>query len=151
MRKLRCLSITLVLLIVVAVSCTKEGPEGPMGATGPQGRPGNTGASGTAGTAGATGAQGPPGTANVIYSGWLPSPTGFGAAGWLDTTLSPMGLVSSSNKLQTCRGPHNRYDQKPDKHNFVWLVGRTLFQVYHCTGHHRWWTYVQWSRRRLYN
>jgi hypothetical protein len=97
MRKLRCLPATLVLLIVFMVSCTKEGPEGPMGAIGPQGRPGNTGGAGAAGATGATGAQGPPGTANVIYSGWLPAPTGFGAAGWFDTTMSPIGLVSRAN------------------------------------------------------
>ena len=97
MRKLRCLSITLVLLIVFVVSCTKEGPEGPMGAQGPQGVPGNTGPGGGTGTAGTAGAQGPPGTANVIYSGWLPAPTSFSAAGWFDTTMSPMGLVSRAN------------------------------------------------------
>src|SRR6185503_18201271 len=97
MRKLRCLSATLVLLIVFMVSCTKEGPEGPMGAIGPQGIPGNTGGTGSTGAAGATGAQGPPGTANVIYSGWLPSPAGFSVAGWFDTTMSPVGLVSRAN------------------------------------------------------
>jgi ABC-type amino acid transport substrate-binding protein len=97
MKKLRSLSISLVLLALLVISCTKEGPEGPLGAIGAQGISGATGATGAAGATGATGAQGPPGTANVIYSGWLASPTTFTAAGWFDTTMSPIGLVSRAN------------------------------------------------------
>jgi hypothetical protein len=98
MRKLNYL-IILVLLGIAVTSCTKEGPEGPMGAIGPQGVPGATGAPGAAGTAGAAGAQGPPGTANVIYSGWVPAPSNFfvntgNNADWKDTTLPTIGLVS---------------------------------------------------------
>ena len=97
MRKLRLLSLSLLAITLITVSCTKEGPEGPVGSTGPQGPPGTPGAAGTPGTPGSTGPQGPPGTANVIYSGWIPTPTFFGAAGWLDTTLSTIGVVSRAN------------------------------------------------------
>jgi len=68
-----------------------------MGAQGTQGVPGSNGGVGATGPTGATGAQGPPGTANVIYSSWLPSPATFAANGWFDTTLSTIGLVSRAN------------------------------------------------------
>ncbi|HET6995370.1 MAG TPA: hypothetical protein VFI06_10340 [Chitinophagaceae bacterium] len=97
MRKLRYLSIPLVLLLGIMVSCTKEGPEGPMGAQGRQGIPGTGGGPGSTGPTGATGAQGPAGTANVIYSSWMAAPTTFGAAGWFDTTISTIGQVSRAN------------------------------------------------------
>jgi hypothetical protein len=97
MRKLRSLYIPLVLLVGIMVSCTKEGPEGPMGAQGRQGVPGSGGGPGPTGATGATGPQGPPGTANVIYSSWIASPGTFSAAGWFDTTLSTIGLVSRAN------------------------------------------------------
>lgn len=57
--------ISYVLLMVAAISfasCSKDGTEGPKGEQGDQGAPG---------PAGPGGAQGEPGTANVIYSGWL--------------------------------------------------------------------------------
>ncbi len=94
MRKLRLTSLLILAILFVTASCTKEGPEGPVGATGPQGPPGGAGAPGAAGPAGPAG---PAGTANVIYSSWLASPTTFGAAGWFDTTLSTIGLVSRAN------------------------------------------------------
>jgi hypothetical protein len=97
MRKLRLLSLSLLAITFITVSCTKEGPEGPVGAQGPQGPPGTTGAAGAAGSAGVNGAPGPPGTANVIYSGWLPSPTTFGVAGWFDTSITTIGTVSRAN------------------------------------------------------
>lgn len=57
-----------VLLLFAAVliaSCSKDGE------TGPQGEQGPPGPNGPAGPAGPEGPQGDPGTANVIYSGWL--------------------------------------------------------------------------------
>jgi hypothetical protein len=97
MRKLRLLSLFFLAILFITVSCTKEGPEGPVGATGPQGPPGSNGAAGAAGPAGANGAPGPPGTANVIFSSWLASPTTFGVAGWFDSTISTIGVVSRAN------------------------------------------------------
>jgi hypothetical protein len=97
MRKLRLLSLSFIVITFLSVSCTKEGPEGPVGAQGPQGPAGTTGANGAAGANGANGAQGPPGTANVIYSGWIASPTTFGVAGWFDSTISTIGVVSRAN------------------------------------------------------
>lgn len=79
MRKLTSLSLLLLAISFIVVSCTKEGPEGPAGATGAQGPAGSTGATGSTGAQGATGPQGPvgpqgpqgpAGTANVIYSAW---------------------------------------------------------------------------------
>jgi hypothetical protein len=97
MRKSRLLSLSFLAITFIAVSCTKEGPEGPVGAIGPQGPPGTPGSAGAAGAAGAAGPQGPAGTANVIYSNWLASPTTFGAAGWFDTTITTIGVVSRAN------------------------------------------------------
>jgi len=109
MRKFRLLSLSLLAITFIAINCTKEGPEGPAGATGPQGPAGVNGTNGATGATGATGAPGatgpagpvgpagPAGTANVIYSSWLASPTVFGAAGWLDTTISTIGVVSRAN------------------------------------------------------
>lgn len=99
MRKLRFLSLSILSIALIAVSCTKEGPEGPVGATGPQGPPGTPGAAGTAGAPGATGPTGPIGIANVIYSGWLATPTTAGPAGWFDTTITTIGLVTRANFL----------------------------------------------------
>jgi hypothetical protein len=62
------------ILILFSVACTKEGPQGPPGPQGSQGQPG------PAGPAGGTGATG---TANVIYSDWFE----FTASEWADTTL----------------------------------------------------------------
>lgn len=54
---------TVILAIMVAISISAcEGPTGPDGAQGPQGEQGPEGAQGP---------QGEPGTANVIYSGWM--------------------------------------------------------------------------------
>lgn len=60
--------ISYVLLMAVAISfaaCSKDGTEGPKGEQGDPGAPG------PGGPAGPAGPQGDPGTANVIYSGWL--------------------------------------------------------------------------------
>ena len=70
-----------------------------MGATGPQGIPGNGGGTGGVGT---TGTQGPTGTANVIYSSWIPAPANFflntgNNADWKDTTIPTIGLVERAN------------------------------------------------------
>jgi hypothetical protein len=100
MRKLSLLSFLLIAFSFIIVSCTKEGPEGPVGPLGPQGPSGNTGTTGPAGPtgptgpigpAGPTGPQGPQGatgTANVIYSAWIPDPT---SANWADTTITFYG------------------------------------------------------------
>jgi hypothetical protein len=61
MRKFRFLTLFLLSLLFIAVSCTKEGPEGPVGATGAQGPAGSTGPAGP---------QGATGTTNVTYSAW---------------------------------------------------------------------------------
>lgn len=50
-----------VAVIMLVVSCGKDGDTGPAGPAGP---------AGAAGPAGPTGTQGPAGTANVIYSSW---------------------------------------------------------------------------------
>jgi hypothetical protein len=97
MRKLRLLSLSFIVITFLSISCTKEGPEGPVGAQGPQGPAGSNGTAGTNGTNGTNGQQGPPGTANVIYSGWIASPTTFGVAGWFDSTISTIGVVSRAN------------------------------------------------------
>jgi hypothetical protein len=99
MRKLRFLSLFILSITLIAISCTKEGPEGPVGATGPQGPAGNTGAAGSGGTPGATGQTGPIGIANVIYSTWLAAPSTSGSAGWFDTTITTIGAVSRANFL----------------------------------------------------
>jgi hypothetical protein len=55
----------------------KEGPQGPIGETGAvgaQGPEGDTGSTGAQGIKGETGPAGATGTANVIYSAWLPIP-----------------------------------------------------------------------------
>lgn len=103
-------SLRFTLLILSAIffitGCTKEGPEGPAGSIGPQGPPGGngipgpqgpSGPGGPAGPAGVPGPQGPAGSANVIYSQWLPTPTVFGVAGWNDSSLSTIGVVSRAN------------------------------------------------------
>lgn len=99
MRKFRLLSLLLLAIAFIAVSCTKEGPEGPAGATGPQGPVGATGSGGPAGPtgptgpAGPTGPQGPAGTANVIYSAW------FAPATWnLETNF---GVVERTYTMTT--------------------------------------------------
>lgn len=97
MRKLRSLSLFILSITVIAVSCTKEGPEGPVGATGPQGPPGTPGTNGTTGATGATGPTGPIGIANVIYSAWLAAPTTTGVGGWFDSSITTIGLVSRAN------------------------------------------------------
>jgi hypothetical protein len=99
MRKLRSLSLFILSITLIAVSCTKEGPEGPVGATGPQGPPGTSGTNGTTGATGATGSTGPIGIANVIYSAWLAAPSTSGSAGWFDTTITTIGAVSRANFL----------------------------------------------------
>lgn len=74
----------LIVLLVVGMSlgaCKKdagpigpEGPKGEAGAPGAKGDPGTAGGKGDKGDTGATGAKGDTGTANVIFSNWLPIP-----------------------------------------------------------------------------
>jgi hypothetical protein len=95
MRKFRLLSLFALAVTFIVASCTKEGPEGPAGATGPQGPVGGTGPAGAAGTPGGIGPQGPvgpigpqgvPGTANVIYSAWVPEGT------YADTVMASLNV-----------------------------------------------------------
>jgi hypothetical protein len=95
MRRLKLLSLFLLAIIFITVSCTKEGPEGPVGAQGPQGPAGNPGAAGAAGVAGSIGPAGPAGTANVIYSSWF----NFTAANWGDSAMLNLGTAKRANKL----------------------------------------------------
>jgi len=109
MRKLRLLSILLLSVSFIIVSCTKEGPEGPVGPVGPQG-PAGTGTAGPPGPAGATGAtgpagpqgsqgpQGPAGTANVIYSSWATQ------GSWADTMITLPALGTVSRSIRTAPG-----------------------------------------------
>lgn len=74
------------LIIGLALACSKDGEQGPVGPQGPQGEQGlpgsdgqdgedgNDGAEGEQGEQGFQGEQGETGTANVIYSEWLPTP-----------------------------------------------------------------------------
>lgn len=82
MRKFRLLSLLLLGIAFIAVSCTKEGPEGPAGASGAQGPAGVQGPQGPAGPAGP---QGPQGTTNVTYSSWYTTVTGD----WVATGTPP--------------------------------------------------------------
>ncbi len=110
MRKFNLLSLFVLAITFLAVSCTKEGPEGPAGATGAQGPTGAAGTNGTNGATGATGPQGPvgpvgpagpqgpAGTANVIYSSWTTvvnaAWTGMGTNS-ITYTLTAPGVTAS--------------------------------------------------------
>ncbi|HTD92809.1 MAG TPA: collagen-like protein [Chitinophagaceae bacterium] len=69
MRKFRLLSLTLLSITLIAISCTKEGPEGPAGTPGTQGPAGSPGAPGT------------PGAGITTYSPWFVT-----GSGWLEIT-----------------------------------------------------------------
>ncbi len=69
MGKLKFLSLLLLASCFIIINCAKEGPQGPAGIAGPQG------------PAGPTGATGATGTANVIYSAWFLTGTGWTDAG----------------------------------------------------------------------
>jgi len=64
MKKINYLLLLPAVVMLFAVSCSKNGAVGPQGPQGPQGT------SGATGPAGPTGAKGNTGTANVIYSDW---------------------------------------------------------------------------------
>lgn len=82
-------SIALCMLVMVLfVSCSKEGP---AGATGPAGPAGAAGAAGPAGPAGVPGAAG---TANVIYSAWLDVSY---AIDTIITTVTPQGTFRDTS------------------------------------------------------
>ncbi|WP_410484681.1 hypothetical protein [Spongiivirga sp. MCCC 1A20706] len=62
------------LATLLVIGCNPEdGEQGPIGPAGPQGEQGPAGQDGADGEDGAQGEQGEPGTANVIYSDWIPS------------------------------------------------------------------------------
>ena len=65
------LLLSIAFMLLVMVSCGKDGAVGPTGATGQQGIAGTNGTNGAAGPTGAIGATGATGTANVIYSDWI--------------------------------------------------------------------------------
>ena len=71
MKKYNLLAVTL-FLSILSFNCSKEGPAGPAGPAGPQG------------IAGPTGPQGQIGNANVIYSPWFLTGTGWTATGAVD-------------------------------------------------------------------
>lgn len=83
MKNVMQLSKLLVVAIVglsLVVGCSPEdgdtgpqGPQGEQGVEGPAGENGQDGQNGTDGQDGEQGEQGDPGTANVIYSDWIPS------------------------------------------------------------------------------
>jgi hypothetical protein len=75
MRKFRLPSLLFLSILLIAVSCTKEGPEGPAGVAGLQGPPG------VAGPVGPAGPQGPMGQTNVTFSPWFATGTGWTATG----------------------------------------------------------------------
>jgi hypothetical protein len=101
------ITLSVLLLVVTALifsACKGDsGPVGPQGIQGPAGSQGLQGVIGPQGPVGATGPQGPvgpqgpQGVTNVIYSSWIPTPTTFGATGWLDSSLSTIGTVSRAN------------------------------------------------------
>ncbi len=62
-------SMIIVMLSTLIFSCS----DGEDGAIGPTGQDGVDGVDGTNGTDGTDGTDGPPGTANVIYSDWIPA------------------------------------------------------------------------------
>lgn len=108
MRKLIYTAGMLLSAAILFTACKGDaGPQGPQGSQGPQGPQGAQGVIGPTGPVGPQGPQGVPGpvgptgpagqNAQVVYSNWLPSPTTFGAAGWFDTTISTIGLVSRAN------------------------------------------------------
>lgn len=94
MRKINILFLTLLSIVFIASSCTKEGPVGPQGATGAQGPPGPAGGTGGTGPAGPTGPTGPAGTANVIYTSWFAAST----LTWADSTHAEFGTISRANR-----------------------------------------------------
>ena len=55
-------------VMVLAISCAKEGPAGPQG---PPGTPGTPGAPGAPGPTGPTGPAGASGATAIVYSAWL--------------------------------------------------------------------------------
>ncbi len=74
-----------------------QGIQGPSGPQGAQGIIGPTGPIGATGPQGIPGPQGPQGVTNVIYSGWIATPTTFGATGWFDSSITTIGIVSRAN------------------------------------------------------
>ncbi|WP_212748421.1 hypothetical protein [Maribacter algarum] len=62
----------------------QQGPQGEQGPAGPEGEQGDQGSTGPQGPEGPEGPQGPqgnPGTANVIYSSWIPTELGSNIVG----------------------------------------------------------------------
>jgi hypothetical protein len=86
MKRYRFLSLLLVSVSLLTISCEKEGPAGPAGPAG---------SAGATGPAGSTGPAGPAGTANVIYSAWTP----FVAGDWADSTMSNLGTAKRANRV----------------------------------------------------
>ena len=61
---------TILVFALAIISCSKDGEPGAAGTNGTNGIAGTLGAAGTNGT---NGTNGQPGTANVIYSNWIPA------------------------------------------------------------------------------
>ena len=103
-------SVSMLLFVAIVFNSCKKGDTGPVGPQGIQGPVGPQGAQGIIGPTGPVGPQGVQGVqgiqgiqgipgqnANVIYSSWLPTPTTFGGAGWADSSITTIGIVSRAN------------------------------------------------------
>nr|WP_299071320.1 hypothetical protein [uncultured Allomuricauda sp.] len=83
---------------LLIVSCSAEdGATGPAGPQGEQGEAGPQGEAGADGADGAQGEQGEPGTANVIYSDWIPN--GFTPGGGLLQKISTLASAEEITSL----------------------------------------------------
>ena len=89
------------IITALVIGCSPEdgedgaiGPQGPQGEQGPQGPQGEPGQDGQDGAQGEQGEQGEPGTANVIYSDWIP--VDYILNGAQETNLMGLEVFSSS-------------------------------------------------------
>ncbi len=91
---------TAIIVLSTAIFSCSDGEDG---AIGPQGEQGLQGETGQQGDVGAQGDQGDPGTANVIYSDWIPNgfSTGGGANQRLFTLATPQEITDLGVDLDT--------------------------------------------------
>jgi len=95
------------ILGTMFLACSPD--DGEDGATGPQGIQGEQGATGPQGPQGEQGEQGEPGTANVIYSDWIPS--GF---------ESPIADINASFVIQNVE----ELTDEVKAHGYIAVYGR---------------------------
>jgi len=97
--------LSILLLMTLLTACSKDGQDGAIGPQGVAGQDGTNGVDGQDGTNGADGqngvdgADGEPGTANVIYSDWVPSPFNFDP----DSILSSNSFIIAPGLTQDIR------------------------------------------------